>query len=105
MFDINEAFAQIMNEVKKIVKNDWDAAAQEVSGILQRRKDRLALLADSFVKGEITERRFLARLKDEKLLVEAEMHAIVVMKKAVAQKAANAAIKIITDMAKAALRV
>jgi hypothetical protein len=103
MFDINEAIARMVGEVKKVVKDDWKDISGDVADIFQRRKERLALLTDLFIKGELTERRFLSRLEDEKLLFEAEMHAIAVMKKAVAQKAANAAIKVVTDMARAVL--
>jgi hypothetical protein len=105
MFDINEAMAQMVGAVKQIVKDDWKNISGELTDILQRRKERLALLAELFIKGELTEKRFLSRLEDEKLIFEAEIHAIAVMKKAVAQKAANAAIKVVSDMAKAALRI
>ncbi len=104
MFDINEAVARMISEVKKIVKNDWKDISGEVTDILQRRKERLALLTDLYIKGELTEKRFLSRLENEKLIFEAEMHAIAVMKKAVAQKAANAVIKVLRDMAKAVIR-
>ena len=90
MFDINEAMAQMVGAVKQIVKDDWKDISGDLTAILQRRKERLALLAELFIKGELTEKRFFSRLEDEKLIFEAEIHAIAVMKKAVAQKAANA---------------
>jgi hypothetical protein len=105
MFDINEVLAQMVGVIKNIVKDDWKNVSEELTGILQRRKERLALLADLYIKKEITEKRFLSRLEDEKLIFEAEIHAIAVMNKAVAQKAANAAIKVLSDVAKAAIRI
>ncbi|WP_372771939.1 hypothetical protein [Mangrovibacterium sp.] len=59
---------------------------------MQRRKERLELLAKLRITGEITHDRFLSRLEDEKLVMEAELHALTVVSKAIAQRAANAAI-------------
>lgn len=45
----------------------------------------------------------MSRLEDEKLIVETELHAIAVITKAIAQKAANAAMDVLEKAVKVAV--
>jgi len=102
-FNINEVIAEMLSSVKTTVRDNWDMVKTPASQFLDRRKDRLALLAELRIKGEISQEKFESRLEDEKLIVEAELHAIAVISKAIAQKAANAAIDILNKAVKTAI--
>ena len=81
--------------VKKTAEKDWKSIKQVSEQFLQNRKERLALLAELRISGDLTQKRFLSRLEDEKLVLEAELNALAVLSKATAQQAANAAITVL----------
>jgi hypothetical protein len=101
-FDINEVLAGMMGAIKNTVTENWDEVKSVANQFLQRRKYRLELLAELRISAEISQEKFESRLKDEKLIVEAELHAIAVILKAIAQKAANAAIGVLENAVKTA---
>lgn len=103
-FNIDEVLAQMASAVKGAVEDNWDLAKSVVNQFLQNRKERLELLADLRISGDISQKRFLSRLEDEKLIAEAEFHAVAVITKAAAQKAANAAIKVFEDAVSVVLK-
>ncbi|MCK5170787.1 MAG: hypothetical protein KAQ75_12995 [Bacteroidales bacterium] len=94
-FDINEVLSDMLSAIKGTVEDNWDEVKSTASQFLQRKKERLELLAELRIAGELSQEKFESRLKDEKLIVEAELHAIAVISKAIAQKAANAAMDIL----------
>jgi hypothetical protein len=102
-FDINEVVAQMLSAIKGEVADNWDEVKSAANQFLQNRKERLELLADLRIKGELSEEKFISRLEDEKLIVEAELHAIAIITKVIAQNAANAAIDVFQKAVKAAL--
>jgi hypothetical protein len=104
-FDINEVLFQMTDAIKQNVAENWDEVKQPTNAFLQNRKERLDLLADLLIKKEISQKRFDSRMEDEKLIAEAEFHSIAVISKAIAQKAANAAIEIFQKAVKAAVNV
>ena len=103
-FDINEVLAQMASAVKDVVADNWSEARSVVNQFLQNRKGRLELMAELRISGDLTQERFESRLEDEKLIAEAEFHAVAVISKATAQEAANAAIKVLTDAVNVALK-
>lgn len=104
-FDINEVLAQMAGAIKGVIGENWSAVITVTNQFLQNRKERLELLASLRISGEISQKKFESRLQDEKLIAEAELHAIAVISKAMAQKAANAAIKVLEDAVKIALGI
>jgi len=102
-FDINEVLADMLSAIKDIVKDNWDEVKATANQFLQRKKERLELLAELRINGELSQEKFESRLSDEKLVVEAELHAIAVISKAIAQKAANAAMDILEKAVKVAI--
>ncbi|MCH7827211.1 MAG: hypothetical protein IIC75_04435 [Bacteroidetes bacterium] len=102
-FDINEVLSNMLSEIKGTVEDNWDEVKSTANQFLQRKKERLELLAELRINGELSQEKFESRLKDEKLIVEAELHAIAVISKAIAQKAANAAMKILEQAVKVAI--
>ncbi len=103
-FDINEVLADMISAVKGIVSENWDEVKSVTNQFLQRRKERLELLVDLRLKKELSQDKFESRLQDEKLIFEAELHAIAVVSKAIAQKAANAAIDVLTKAVSVAIK-
>jgi hypothetical protein len=95
-FDINEVVAQMLGAVKTSVKDDWKLVKETASTFLQTRKDRLELLASLRLNNEINQKFFQKRLEDEKKIMESELHAVAIVTKAAAQRAANAALDILS---------
>jgi len=102
-FDINEVLADMLVAIKGTVADNWSDVKSIANQFLQHRKERLELLAELRIKGELSQDKFESRLLDEKLIVEAELNAIAVISKAIAQKAANAAIEIFNKAVKTAI--
>ena len=94
-FDINEVVAQMLGAVKASVKDDWKLVKETANAFLQTRKDRLELLASLRLNNEISKKFFLKRLEDEKKIMESELHAVAIVTKAAAQRAANAALDVL----------
>jgi hypothetical protein len=91
-FDINTVLADMSSAVKDTVTDNWDETRSVTIRFLQNRKERIKLLAQLRIEGELSEDKFKSRLEDEKLILEAELNAMKVISKALAQNAANAAI-------------
>lgn len=100
-FDINETLFQMLGAIKQTVGENWPEVKSAMNDFFQGRRTRLELLADFRIKNQITEVEFQSRLEDEKLLLNSELHVIAIISKAVAQKAANAAIDILNKAVKA----
>ena len=102
-FDINEVLANMLSAIKGAVEDNWDVVKITANQFLERKKERLELLAELRITNELSQEKFESRLADEKLVVEAELHAIAVITKAIAQKAANAAIDVLVKAVKVAI--
>ena len=102
-FDINEVLADMLSAVKGTVEDNWDEVKSTANQFLQRKKERLELLAVLRINGDLSQKKFESRLEDEKLIAEAELNAIAVISKAIAQKAANAAMVILHKAVKVAI--
>ncbi len=94
-FDINEVLSDMLNAIKGVVEDNWDEVKSVANEFLNRRKERLELLAELTLTGDLPLEKLESRLKDEKLILEAELHAIAIISKAIAQKAANAALDVL----------
>lgn len=99
-FDINGTLADMLGAVKTTVKDNWNEVKGPASQFLQNRKERLQLLTELRLSGDISNKKFLSRLEDEKLVLEAELNAVAVITKAIAQRAANAAIDVLQGAVK-----
>jgi hypothetical protein len=102
-FDINKILADMLSAIKGTVEDNWDEVKTTANQFLQRKKERLELLAELRINNELSQEKFESRLADEKLIVEAELNAIAVISKAIAQKAANAAMDILLKAVKVAI--
>lgn len=102
-FDINEILADMLSAIKETVKDNWSEVKSTANKFLERKKERLELLAELRINNELSQEKFESRLADEKLIVEAELHAIAVISKAIAQKAANKAIDVLEKAVRVAI--
>jgi hypothetical protein len=93
-FDINEVVAQMLGSIKDTVKDNWNIVQDGANGYFQDHKSRLELFASLRLQKQISQKFFESRLADEEKILESELHSIAIITKAIAQKAANAAIDI-----------
>ncbi len=104
-FDIDETLAQMLKAIKDVVKDNWKLVKENANTYLQTRRSRLELLASLRITKEIKEEFFQKRMKDEKMILESELHSIAIMSKAIAQKAANAALDVLDNAISLALKI
>ena len=104
-FDINETLAEMLSKIKDVASDEWDDIKIVTGQFLENKKIRLEMYAKFRLNGDITQEEFEKHLEDEKLITESELHAIAVMKKATAQKIANAMIDTLNNAVRTALDV
>jgi hypothetical protein len=104
-FDIDETLAQMLSAIKGEVKDNWKIIKGNANSYLQTHKSRLELLASLRLANEIKEEFYQKRLKDEKKILESELHSIAIVSKSIAQKAANAAIEVLQDAVGKLIRI
>jgi hypothetical protein len=103
-FDIDLTATDMLSAIKKVTKDNWGEIKTTSADFVQHRKSRLELLSQLRIAGEITNEQFLSRLEDEKQIFQAELNAMAVISKAIAQNAANAAIEVLEKSVGAALK-
>ena len=102
-FDINETLDQMLAAIKGSVGENWPQVKATASQFLENKKERLNLLAELRIAGDLSHEKFMSRLEDEKLIAEAELNALKVLSKAMAQDAANAGISVLEKTVKGIL--
>lgn len=103
--NIDETLNQMLGAIKGETKNNWEAIKDTAGGFMQAKKERLELLSSLRLQNEINEDFFQQRLAEEKDILESEMHAMRVINKVAAQKAANAAMDVLQKAVQTAIRV
>lgn len=104
-FDIDEVLANMLGAIKGVVADNWNEVKGTANAFLQRRRERLDLLAELTLTGDLPLEKLASRLEDEKLILEAELHAIAIISKAIAQRAANAALDVLYKAIKSIIDV
>ena len=102
-FNIDEVIADMAGAIRNEVGDSWSEVQSVANHFLNRRKERLELLSEMTISGDISFEKLETRLKHEELLAEAEFHAIAVITKAIAQRAANAAMDVLKSAVKTVL--
>lgn len=103
-FDIDKVITDMSAAVKDSVGKDWNDVKDIANQFLQNNKERLKMIAELRLNGELTQEEFESRLIDNKLVMEAELNAIAVLSKAIAQNAVNAAIDVLIKAVNAAAK-
>ena len=93
----------MLSAIKGTVEGNWKKVESTAKQFMQNRKESLELLIQLRLDGDIDQDEFDSRIEDEKLVIEAELNALEVLSKAIAQNAANAAIDILGKAVKAAI--
>lgn len=102
-FDIEQVIKDMTSAILSTVDEGSRNVETAIKKILDAEKASLKELGVARVRGEINEQAFNRELEREKKVVEAELLTIVIMTKALAQKAINAAIDIFVKAVKAAI--
>ncbi|MGC8865916.1 MAG: hypothetical protein ACP5O2_09385 [Bacteroidales bacterium] len=95
--DMNEIFQGMLAAMRVHVTSGAKELEEYASRYMERRKHRLAEIARLYSEKIITADQMKEELGDEAQLLEAQLLATEAMGKAIAQKAANAAISFLTD--------
>lgn len=104
-FEIDEVVGDMAEAIKGSLKQDWPDAKEAVKQFLDRRKERMKLIAELVLKGVLTTESAKPYLDIEKKLLEMEILGVSIITKAMAEKAANKAMKVLVDAVKAAIPV
>lgn len=88
-FDIKQTLDDMLASAKKTAGDSGKEAKGIAARFLQNRKERLMLLADLRLTGDLPDDKFSSRLEDEKLILEAELNALAVISKSTAQHTAQ----------------
>ena len=104
-FDINKVLGDMLAAMKNSLSDNWDEVQGPAKQFLENKKERLKLLSELRISGDLSQEKFESRLEDEKLILEAELNALAVVSKAIAQKAVNAAMDVLSRAVKAAIDI
>jgi hypothetical protein len=104
-FDLNEVIKDMIDAVKATVQAKWKNVKDPATSYIESRKDRLEFLASARLNNEIDEDFFQKRLKDEKKILESELLSLKIVSTAIAQKAANAALEVLSKAIRTALNI
>jgi hypothetical protein len=102
---IDSIIADMVASVREDVITDIEITKAYFTEILQEQKEAYDLIAEGFMCGDLSEQQVIEELESEKRTLEAQLLAIQVINKAIAQKAANAAIQSIYKILGIALSV
>lgn len=103
-FDVDKVLGDMLAAVKGNVSKNWDKVKPIVEQMMQNEKENLELMTSLWTNGEITNEQFASRLEDRKVVIEANLEAMKVVSKAMAQGAANAAIDVLDKAIAAAIK-
>lgn len=104
-FEIDVVIGDMAQAIKGSVKQDWPDTKEVVKQFLDRRKERMKLIAELIFKGVLTIESAKPYFDIEKDLLEMEILGVSIITKAMAQKAATKAIKVLVDAVTTAIPI
>ncbi len=103
-FNLDQTLKDMLAAMQGELGKDWHKVRAVMEQFLERRKLRLKTLIDGHAIGQINRTKFEDRLNTvEKMHLEAQINALRVVSKAIAQKAANAAIEVLEKAVRVSL--
>ncbi len=102
-FNFNSVLANMKTAAVDAVKDDLEEIPVYLRQIFEKEKEALKRLAEARITGEISESVFNHEMGREKDVLEVEMLTISIMTKAIAQKAINAALNVLTEAVRMAI--
>lgn len=103
-FDIDQTLDDMASAIAGVVAGEWPKIQTCVKNALKEEKDALEKIAKARLAGEIDDEEMRSQLQDEKEALKAALLVCNVKAKVMVQNAANAAIRVLTDAIKAALK-
>jgi hypothetical protein len=103
-FNIEEVALSMLSALQGELKKDWPAAKATMENFMRRQQRILETEALYRINGQLDEENYKSRLEDKKRLMEAQLEAVKAVSKAMAQKAANAAIEVLENAVLLALK-
>lgn len=103
-FDIREVLDGMLGAAAGVLSAEWPKIQACVKAAFEEERDALEAIAKARIEGEINDNDMKSQLADEKDTLEAALLVCKVKGKVAAQKAANAAIKVLSDAIKIALK-
>lgn len=103
-FNIDQTLTDMLDAAKASVGESWNKAKPAFSMFVESRKDRLQMLAEMRISGEINDDDLKSRLEDEKLLLDSDVHVAAIMSKAAAQNAINAVMDVLQKAIMSAIK-
>jgi poly(A) polymerase Pap1 len=103
-FNIEEVALSMLSALQGELKKDWPAAKATMEDFIRRQQRILEIEALYRINGQLDEENYKSRLEDKKRLMEAQLEAVKAVSKAMAQKAANAAIEVLENAVLLALK-
>ncbi len=94
IIDIDETLKQMVSTLEEALGDGWKKVSGPTKDMLHRQRERFEMLSQMRTEGLLTEEEFQYRLEEQKKILEANMEAIKLRGKTLAQKAANAAIEV-----------
>jgi uncharacterized protein YktB (UPF0637 family) len=104
-FDIAEVLNEMLGAASNVFSGDWTKVQTCFTAVFEAERDALAEIARARLENEIDDDDLKSQLEDEKEVLKAELLVCQVKGKIMAQKAANAAIKVLSDAIKTAVGV
>jgi hypothetical protein len=101
--DIGAIFESAVSAAAKAVKQTAPQVEDFLREIGRGHEDAIRALAEAFANGDIDEDTFKFEMDDEAKTLEAELQAVAVLTKAIAQRAINAFRRALIDGVKAAI--
>ncbi len=86
--------------MKKVAGGEWENIQDACENMFKKRQDTALLLAKLRAKGKLSKDDFESEVEDEILLMEAQTRVELIKVKAIAQKAANAAMEVLVTAIK-----
>lgn len=102
-FDIEKTLGDMTAAISGVISSEWPNVQACISKAMDDEKVAFADIAKARLDNEIDDEDMQSQLEDEKVALEAALLACQVKAKAMAQKAANAAVDVLKAAIKAAL--
>lgn len=93
-FDIKDTINEMLLVLKLHTGDGWKKMRSVAQQFASSNEERLKMLADLLISGELTTDEFLKKMEHEKLMLEAQMNDLEVITKATVQKAVNGAFEV-----------
>jgi hypothetical protein len=103
-FNFGEVLDEMLGAAAEVLSAEWPKVNTCVTTAFEEERNELEAIAKARLEGEIDDDEMKSQLADEKETLKAVLLVCQVKGKVAAQKAANAAIKVLSDAIKVAVK-